>query len=181
MASIAPDIPQPLRDSVDRILRRGEILLRLEQPDPARFRRGLAWASIAIGLLFAIFTTITLMEGTWSFAALYAIFAAAFLTGPLQLRRAARNTAYAVTSERVVIVRRGIGGKLDARTFDGDMLRPRAVRHGRGPGGDVELIEGYRSGDGREAVWLQFVGLRDVEATEAALHQLIQSSSKSSL
>lgn len=179
MASIASDIPQPLRDSVERILRRGEILVRLEQPDPARFRRGLAWASIAIGLLFAIFTAITLTAGTWSFAALYAIFAAAFLTGPLQLRRAARNTAYAITSERVVIVRQSLGGRLEARTVEGDMLRPRVVRHGSV--GDIELMEGYRSGYGREDVWFRLVALRDVDATETALRELIQSSSKSSL
>jgi len=178
---IADDLPAYLRKAVDQQLAPDERLVRLEQPDPAHFRRGLAWGTVAIGLLFILFTAITFREGTWSFAILYAIFAGMFLSGPLLLRHIARNTAYAITNERVLIVRRTVRGRLDALAIDGDMLRPRVLSNAFRLASDIVLIDDYRSGDSTRDDQLRLCGLSEVRATEAALNHLIQSSSKSSL
>lgn len=178
---IADGLPARLRKAVDQQLAPGERLVRLEQPDSARFRRRLAWGTVAIGLLFALFTAIALSEGSWLFAALYAIFAAVFLSGPSLLRRIAHNTVYAITSERVVVVKHLVGGRLEARSIYADMLNPCATLYGDGPAGDVELIAGYRSDSSSIDQLTRLFALRDARGTEAVLRQLAQSSSKSSL
>lgn len=191
---IATDIPQSLREAVDQQLARGEVLVRLEQPDPIRFKRIMGWIGFVLGVPLMVYALSMIVDGamgqqrwtdgsqiTPALAVFYGLpclgIALAFMGAPLWNDRTARNTVYAITDRRVLILRRRFLRTADVQSVPAAMLRVK-VKPGSG---DIELVPSTAIDDEDREDMFRLVTLRDVRATEAALRQLIQSSSKSSL
>jgi hypothetical protein len=122
---------------------------------------------------------------TPSLAVFYALpalgIALAFLGAPLHNDWAARNTVYAVTDRRVLILRRRLLRAADRQSIPAATLQVKAKPHRGSACGDIELVAAKAIDDEDREDMFRMIALRDVRATEAALHRLVQSSSKSSL
>ncbi|MBV9833197.1 MAG: hypothetical protein JO055_02240 [Alphaproteobacteria bacterium] len=191
---IATDLPLRLREAVDQQLARDEVLVRLEQPDPVRFKRIMGWIGFVLGLPLMVYALSTIVDGamgqqrwtdgsqiTPALAVFYGLpclgIALAFMGAPLWNDRAARSTIYAITDHRVLILRRRFLRAADVQSIPAATLqvnvKPRS--------GNIELVASTAIDDEDREDMFRLIALRDVQATEAALNRLIQSSSKSSL
>lgn len=190
---IDADLPFELHNAVRRELASDEVIVWLERPDPARFKMVSGWIGVAFGVtvivvaLYMMIATATGKPG-WSggqesmpvAAVVMIALACAGLGAPWSYRHAARNTAYAITNQRALIVRISMFGVVVAQAVPGRSLRPRATRYDDGVGGDIELVADARVDDDLQEDVGRMIALRDVRATEAALQDLVQSSSRSS-
>lgn len=187
------DLPFELHNALRRELANGEVIVRLERPDPARFKIVSGWIGVAFGVMVivgALYVMSAVASGKsgWSggepnmpaFAVIVIVLACVGLGAPWSYRHAARNTAYAITNQRALIVRISMFGVVVVQAVPGRSLKPRATRYADGVGGDIELVAGARVDDDLQEDVGQLIALRDVRATEAALLDLVQSSSKSS-
>jgi hypothetical protein len=98
--------------------------------------------------------------------------ALAFMGAPLWNDRAARNTVYAISDRRVLIVRRRILRATDVQSIPAAMLQVKA----KPASGEIELVAPEAIDDEDREDMFRLIALRDVRATEAALRHFIQSS-----
>jgi hypothetical protein len=191
---IATDLPLRLREAVDQQLARDEVLVRLEQPDPLRFKRIVGWIGFVLGVPLMVYALSMIVDGAlgqqrWSdgsqitpaLAVLHGLpslgIALAFMGAPLWNDRVARSTVYTITDRRVLILRRRFLRTTDVQSISAAMLQVK-VKSGSG---DIELVAPTAVDDEDREDMFRPIALRDVRTTEAALRHLIQSSSKSSL
>lgn len=194
---IATDLPLRLREALDQQLAECEVLVRLEQPDPDSYKRDVSSGARKIGLVVAGLAGVGLV---WAIvdgptpgannpyvdvivALGFLLSGIVMLYSHLLFQSAARRRVYAITDRRVVAAFLDWWGNTTVRSIDPMSLRPRAISYSDGTTrGDIHLIEGKRfHPESLEEDFFNWIALRDVRATEAALNRLVQSSSKSSL
>lgn len=191
---IADHLPARLRQTLYEQLAPNERIVRLEQPDPVRFKRIIGWIGFVLGVPPMVYALSMIVDGamaqqrwrdgsqiTPALAVFYGLpclgIALAFMGAPLWNDRAARGIAYVITDRRVLILRRRFLRTTDIQSIPAALLRVTA-KPGRN---DLELVEATAIDDEDREDMFRLIALRDARATEAALRQLIQSSSKSSL
>jgi hypothetical protein len=190
---IDDDVPHPLREAFDRELAPGEELLWLERPVFPRRMWLLVVGMVAFGIYGATHAIpavsaaargeMTAMGKPVSatmgvlITSSHLLGALGFLTAPLAWVWSTRNAAYAITNRRVLVMRRRLVGGVKRESIPAALL-DLTVERNRGGVGDIVLVAKGSVEKGREN---RLVDVRDVQATEAALRRLIQSSSKSSL
>lgn len=143
-----------------------------------RSKQIMAWIGLVLGVPLMVYALSMIVDGgmgqqRWTDGSWIAL---ASMGVPLSNEQPARGTVYAITDRRVLIIRRRFRRTTDVQSIPTAMLRVKLE-----PGsGDIELVPSTAIDDEDREDKFRLLTLRDVRATEAALRQLIQSSSKSS-
>lgn len=182
---IDPDLSPRLRQAVDQEMANGEFLVRLEQPYLGTLHQKIRYTRVALLAGFGAFAMgIGLVSGKDALS--LALAGGGFLLAVVVFVRGkasgkAPDIAYAITDRRMVVVMFDVFGKVITRSYTPDMLGTRRVKpDDHGKGGTI-LLEDRDLGDLDEMDLFYTRDLRDVRATAAAIDDLVQSSSKSSL
>lgn len=182
------ELPTDLSDLVERELTAGERVVWAQRP-VYRF----ASAAVLAPMIFAVpwlaitcavgggGTYMTLAHGsggagrmvTMPFALVGLLFTGVgllMLTSPIWVKRSTANTVYAITDQRALLVRRGVFGRITARSFSPELVASMERSERRDGSGDL-VFESYRERRGSSTTTVRhgFMSVADVRGVEAIL------------
>lgn len=159
-------LPMAMQHRVDGELRDGEELIWTAQPRAWLAARSF-WFATLFGAAFAGFAVFWIFgaagvsggfssaNGSFSWFPLFGVpfvlVGLAIMLSPLLAARAARHTAYALTSERAIVFKASVFGSFSVQSFNADELGDMTRRERRDGSGDLvfkEIVTEGRDSDG---------------------------------